>query len=404
LPDLLRIAYLVDGYPAVNHTFILREIVALRSRGFEVEVVAIHGNDRPLERMTELERSEHQRTFRILPAGMHVFTAHASALLRHPIGFLGGLIYAVQLGSRNNIKSLFMHLAYFAEAIVAGHRIESMGIRHFHSHFTSTVALLASRIFGLPFSMTIHGPAEFDDVLGFHIKDKVAASRFVVTISNFGRSQVMRASDPKDWDKLEVCYLGVDPALFGPAPPRPERSPWNLMFVGRLAPVKAQRVLIQACSLARHDLRLRLVGSGPDRQVLEQYAVDCGVKDRVLFEGPRNQDEVVALYRDTDIFVLASFAEGVPVVLMEAMAMEIPCVATWVNGIPELIEHETSGVLVAPADPAALAAAVDRLAADPELRRRLGKKGREKVVATFNLNTNADLLARIFRRRLSGAA
>ena len=184
----MRIAYLVDGYPAINHTFVLREVVALRSKGFDVDVVALHGADRPPEAMTELERAELKRTFNILPFGSHVVKAHLSTLLRKPFAYLGGLLYALRLGSKNDLKGLIMHLAYFAEAIVGGHRIESLGIRHFHTHFSSTLALIASRIFGMTYSMTIHGPAEFDDVIGFHLPEKVA--NFSIRFPLKGRSSI----------------------------------------------------------------------------------------------------------------------------------------------------------------------------------------------------------------------
>ena len=400
MPDTVRIAYLVSRYPATNHTFILREIVALRSLGFDIQVIAIRGADRPDEKMTAVERSERQRTFLVLPFGMHFLRAQTVTALRNPGGYGAGLLLAIKL-SRYNIRSLFFHLIYFLEAVVAGYSATRAGCRHIHSHFSSTVALMTARIFRLDLSITIHGPDEFRDTAGFALKEKVADSRFISTISQYARSQIMLASDPADWSKIEICRLGVDSSVFVPGPARPTDDIFRVICVGRLAPVKAQQILIEACSRlvsAGWKLNLHLVGSGPDLNRLRQFAGSIGMENNVVFEGPRNQDEVIALYRRTDVFALASFGEGVPVVLMEAMAMEIPCVATWVNGVPELIRHNEDGLLVAPSDVDGLAASIQELLKSPELRRRLGSAGRRRVVQSYELQTNTVRLAEIFRK------
>jgi glycosyltransferase involved in cell wall biosynthesis len=213
----------------------------------------------------------------------------------------------------------------------------------------------------------------------------------------------MLASRPEDWPKIEICRLGVDPAVFQPAPERPEPAVFRVIFVGRLAPVKAQRILIQACARlvsSSWQLQLHLVGSGPDSASLRQFVESSGMGQNVVFEGPRNQDEVIALCRNADVFALASFGEGVPVVLMEAMAMEIPCVATWVNGIPELIRDNEDGLLVAPSDVEGLSRAIERLLENRDLRRRLGRAGRQRVLRDYDLQKNTAALAEAFRKRL----
>jgi glycosyltransferase involved in cell wall biosynthesis len=168
--------------------------------------------------------------------------------------------------------------------------------------------------------------------------------------------------------------------------------------------VKGQHVLIAAmAALIKEcrELQLRIAGDGPDRMALRQDAEDRGLSDRVLFEGNLNQDQLLELYRESDTVVLSSFAEGLPVVLMEAMAMEIPCVATWVNGIPEIVTHEIDGLLVPPGDAQALAGAIARLMDDVELRRSLGQRARMKILKKFDLRANAEHLADVFRRRLN---
>jgi glycosyltransferase involved in cell wall biosynthesis len=299
------------------------------------------------------------------------------------------------------------HFLYFAEAVIAGRWMMAEGYSHFHVHFSSTVGLLVTAVFPLTMSITLHGPDEFTDPAGFHLERKVSASSFVCAISHFARSQVMRFCDPSQWSKVEVSRLGVDTALYAPRTHRDQPDLFELICVGRLAPVKAQHVLLGAVSRLVRDgyrVRLRLVGDGPERGLLEARAVELGIESSVVFEGWRNQDAVLALYHQADIFVLASFAEGVPVVLMEAMAMEIPCVATWVAGIPELITDGAQGLLVAPSDEEGLARAIARLLDDPELRRRLGQAGRARVLEQYDLDTNFSRMAEIVRSRLTQKA
>ncbi len=405
MPENPRVAYLVSRYPATNHTFILREIVALRSLGFDLRVIAIRGDDRPSESLTAAEKQERRNTITVLPFNRLFLAAHFLTALRTPHGYLAGLWLACKMGGLN-VRSILYHLIYFAEAVVAGHVARQGGYRHLHSHFTSTVALLAARVFNFDLSITIHGPDEFRDVIAFRMREKIAHSKFISTISHYARSQIMLASDPADWRKIEVCRLGVDPSVFTPRHPGDGATDLRVICVGRLAPVKAQRLLISACARlisAGWKVQLHLVGSGPDLSPLEDYAAAMGIKEQVRFEGGRNQDEVIALYGISDVFALASFAEGVPVVLMEAMAMEIPCVATWVNGVPELIHDHEEGLLVAPSDVEGLAKAIETLLKNPELRRRLGSAGRQKVLREYNLSANTASLAQVFRKYQSPA-
>jgi len=197
--------------------------------------------------------------------------------------------------------------------------------------------------------------------------------------------------------------LGVDPQQFEPRPFRPSPARFEILCVGRLVRAKGQYVLIRAIKRlvkSTPNLRLRLVGDGPDREGLEQAIAVAGLGRWVVLEGSVNQDRIRDFYRQADIFVLASFAEGVPVVLMEAMAMEIPCVSTFVAGIPELIRSDTDGILVAPSDERELASAINRLIDDSALRRRLGIAARRRVMEKYNLDRNVRHLAEIFTDRI----
>jgi colanic acid/amylovoran biosynthesis glycosyltransferase len=398
-----RFAYLLSHYPTSGHAFLLREVVGLRAVGFDLKVIAIRGADRPAEKMTTVERNEQQLATTVFPVRLRSIWAHMATVVRHPVGYAAGILLALRL-AKWSLRAACFNLIYFLEAIVVGFEASVAGCRHIHTHFSSTVALIARRVFDFSLSITIHGPAEFDDVQAFHLSEKVAAAKLIVTISDYGKSQVMRFSAPEHWHKIVVCRLGVDPTWFEPRARPAQPDVFNLISVGRLTPIKAQRLLLDAIEqIVRTGprLRLRLVGSGPDEEQLRLLIVAKKLQDVVVLEGARNQDELLVMYAESDVFALASFAEGVPVVLMEAMAMQIPCVATWVNGVPELIEDGSSGLLVAPASVERLRAALERLLGDSALRQRLGTAGRQSVLEAYDLRANVQQLATVFRDRIA---
>ena len=383
----------------------MREIRTLRALGFDVRVVSILQPDRNPAQLSPEEAEEFRLTFSVLGSGARpILSAHLRTLLRRPLAYVATLASAIRMGGRDMGRA-FSHVLYFAEAVVAGDHLARAGVTHFHTHFSSTPALIAARLFRLHFSLTIHGPDEFNDVLGFHMAEKVARASFVAAISRFASSQIMRASAPRDWAKVHVLPLGVDPQDFAPRP-RPDRSadePFRIVSVGRLAPAKAYHLLIAA--VARlvekgRKVELTIVGDGPERQSLEDAISQWDLDDIVRLAGPCNHDHVIDFYARADAFALASFAEGVPVVLMEAMAMEIPCVATWIAGVPELIRNGIDGLLVPPADPEAVADSLEKLIDDPALGPRLATSARRRVLDLYNLERNSARLADTFLRCL----
>jgi glycosyltransferase involved in cell wall biosynthesis len=212
----------------------------------------------------------------------------------------------------------------------------------------------------------------------------------------------MKLSPYEHWSKLVVSRLGVDATVFAPRPSRPSPEVFEILCVGRLTPAKGQHVLVDAIErLAQQGrrVRLRLVGSGIDEPSLRKRAAEIG-QELVVFEGGVNQDHIRKLYAAADAFCIASFAEGIPVVLAEAMAMEVPCVTTHITGIPELIRNGVDGLLVAPSDLDGLVEALAKLMDDAELRERIGKSGRARVLEFFDLQRNAERLASIFRERV----
>jgi len=403
----IRIAYLVSRYPAISHTFILREICALRNFGFEIHVASINHIDRPIAQLTETERMEMSNTFYVKQAGIFgALTAHLQTIFTHPLRYFAGLWFALRLGGVN-LKKIMYSFFYFVEAVMVGQWMKKHQMNHLHVHFgmaAATVGMITSRIFPVEFSLTIHGPDEFYDVYQNHLPQKIVYAKFICCISQFARSQLMMLSSPSYWNKFEISPLGVDPDVFAQAVSYvPQPHIFQILCVGRLVPVKGQFVLLQAVEhlIAQgRKLHVYFVGDGPDRHYLENTVQKNNLQPYITFAGAINQDRILQFYRQADAFVLASFAEGVPVVLMEAMAMQIPCVTTHITGIPELI-HPGEGILVAPSDVDGLAQAIAKLIDDPALCRKIGIAARDSVMQHYHLQTNTQHLANIFSQHIS---
>jgi colanic acid/amylovoran biosynthesis glycosyltransferase len=406
-PARTSLAYLVSEYPGISHTFILREISRLRAMNSDIRVASINQCRRPTAQLTEEERLEMAATYYVKSAGISgALRAHWFVLISRPVAYLRGLGFALHLAGAD-IKRVVFAFFYFVEAVMLGRWMERQGLRHVHVHFANPaaqVALIASHVFAIQYSLTVHGPDEFYDTQGHNLTEKVAGASFVCCISYFAISQLKLLSPPSEWNKFEHTPLGVDPKVFAPCPFRFVPEPFEILCVGRLVAAKGQHILIDAIDrlVRKHfRVRLRLVGDGPERKPLEFEVRRRGLSEHVIFEGSVNQDRIREFYRAADAFVLASFAEGVPVVLMEAMAMEIPCVATYVGGIPQLIRNEVGGLLVAPSDVNALTSAIERLIGDPALRIRLATAGRTRVLKHYNLDPNVSRLRAIFGTRLA---
>jgi colanic acid/amylovoran biosynthesis glycosyltransferase len=402
----VRLAYLVSRVPAVNHTYLLREIRRLRELGVQVSVASLAPPDRPGEQLDAAEKEEAAAAFYVKPAGLFCYLrAHVLTFFQQPPRYLSTLLYALRC-SGFAPKELPRWVFFFLQAMVVGHWMKRLQLTHLHCHYASSVALLVGRSFPITVSHTMHGPAEFDNPAAFQLTEKIRGSRFVVAISRYGRSQLMRYASLEDWRKLEVCPLGVDPERFHNPGNRNGGRPFHLLCVGQLVPQKGYPVLIDAIArlvASSCPVHLRIVGEGPLRPALEELIRRLALHDSVSLLGKMNPDQVVQLYHHVDAFAMASLAEGIPVVLMEAMAAGLPCVATRIMGIPELIEDGHSGLLVHAGDAAALADALVQLIENPELRRRLGETAQLRVRQEYNLRTNTQKLAALFARHLDAA-
>ena len=404
---IYRIAYLVSQYPAYSHTFILREVQQLRQFGVSIAMASINLPDRPFEKLTEVERNEAENTFYIKSQGiLKAAVALSKTLIRNPFGLLRGLTHTFKLGGWD-VKRLLYHAFYLAEAMLVGQWMRSQNIKHLHVHFATpaaSVGMLVKTVFGYSFSFTVHGPDEFYDAAGYNLPEKILAADFIFCISHYARSQVMKLSPVQAWTKFDVCRLGVDPQRFVPVPKPKQTGICNLLCVGRLTPAKGQAILLESVAQLKNkslSVTLTLVGMGPDEQSLRQYAEFLGISPQVNFTGAVDQDHIMDYYKAADIFVLPSFAEGLPVVLMEAMAMEIPCITTAITGIPELIRNGQEGLLVAASDREGLTQAIEQLVKDQVLRQQLGKAGRLKVLSDYDLFKNTRHLFEILTQRIN---
>lgn len=394
----MRIAYLISQYPAINHTYILSEIAALREHGFDIETLSILPPDRPLSALGEPEKQEHARTFyvkrRSLPGALR---DHSETFLAHPGSWFRTLLFALSL-SRLTPTEIPRWLLFFTQAVIAGRYLQASGIHRLHTHYASSVGLLIARLFPIAVSHTIHGSAEFENPELFRLREKVRYATLVCAISHYGKSQLLRFSPPEDWSKVEVAPLGINPEKF-PFLYHPPHRPLELLTVGQLAPAKGQHLMLEAIHLLASKgklVHLRLIGDGPLRQSLSERAAHLGLTEQVTFEGYRSNEDLPAFHAQADVFLLSSFAEGVPVALMEAMAAGLPCIAPRITGIPELIEHGTTGLLVTPAHIEDLAHAIELLHDDELLRNRLAHAARQKILDSYDIRPNTARLAALF--------
>jgi glycosyltransferase involved in cell wall biosynthesis len=413
----VKIAYLCSEYPAISHTFVLREVEALRRLGAALTTFSIR-RTRADRLLSEADRRAAETTVAILPPSWpRLLRVQLGLMLRAPGVYASTLALALRLappGLRGRLWQVF----YFAEATMLWSACRERGIRHIHVHLANAaadLALLATRIGAAvepeqpwSWSFTMHGPTEFADLRHYRLAEKLSDASFVVCISDFARSQLMALSDPDDWDRLEVIHVGIPVDQFTrSAPPQPTSRPPSILYIGRLVPEKGQAVLLEAVALLAgrgHNVEVTLAGDGALRGDLEARAERLGIGPQVSFLGAVGQDRLRELYEGASIFCLPSFAEGVPVVLMEAMAMALPVVSTRITGIPELIEDGVGGLLVAPGRPDELADRLETLLSDPALCRDLGAHGREAVLREFDAERSATQLYELFAKRLLGAA
>ena len=385
----------------------------MRERGLTVEVASINPSDPPIGSLPPIEAAEANQTYYVKPSGSIAvgFEVLTIALLNPAVTFRG-VRATLRLGGWD-LKSRAFAFFYLAEALLVGRWMRNRSLPHLHVHFggpVATVGMLAAKAWQIPWSLTLHGPDEFFDQEAFYLREKIESASFVVCISDFCRSQVLRIVPDLSDDRLEVVRLGVDysalQSLIPSSVPNSTAQPLRLVCTGRMVAAKGHRILLEALALlAAGGVRFScaLIGDGPERHSLESLCRHLNIAEDVQFLGAMAHQPTLSEVARSEVFVLASFAEGLPVALMEAMALGIPCISTTIAAIPELIRDQENGLLVPAANVGALQVALDRLANDPELRHEFGRKARATVEIDYNLARNLDLLAEMWSRRLSGS-
>jgi colanic acid/amylovoran biosynthesis glycosyltransferase len=397
-----RVAYLVNQYPQPSHSFIRREIRALEEQGYDVERFTVRTYDGKL--VDEQDRAERNRTTSLLDVGpVRIAAAMVKEFCRGPRTFLRTLKLADRLGRRSD-RGRVRNLVYFAEACVLRRMLAERGIEHVHAHFgtnSTSVAMLCRELGGPRYSFTVHGPEEFDKPEFLHLGEKIERSAFVVAISEYGRSQLYRQCSYEHWQKIEVVRCGVD-AQFHDVEPTPPSAEPHLVCIARLHEQKGLPMLVDAAARLKAeglDFQIDVIGDGPLRGELEAKIAALGLEQQVRLIGWKSGAEVREALVRSRAMVLPSFAEGLPVVIMEALALHRPVVTTYVAGIPELVEDGIDGWLVpAGAIDPLVRAMREALQASVEELALMGAEGARRVAERHRATTEATRLADLFER------
>lgn len=395
----MRLAYFTSCYPRATDTFIRREVIGLRSRGFEVFTYSVREADSSHGVDAEV-RDEMRTTRYLLPVDYpRLLLGVLVTVLSRPVRLFRAFATAMST-SRAGIRGHALQMAYLLEAILLSRYLQEDRIEHVHNHLgdsSGNVTLFAALILDIPFSISIHGPHIFFDAGSWALDVKARHASFIACIGYFCRSQLMLNIDKADWDKLKIVRCGIAPDAYRFRLPDPGVE--KLLFVGRLDVEKGIPILFASLKVLHrqgYEINLVLLGDGRDRKLLESMAAEMGLSDHVDFRGFVGQDVIAEELRSSDVFVLPSYAEGIPVSLMEAMATGIPVIATNVGGVTELVVNQETGQVVHASDELSLADAIARYSDQPEFYQRIAKNAREKVSEEFSIEEQVDVLARLF--------
>jgi colanic acid/amylovoran biosynthesis glycosyltransferase len=398
-----RIAYIVSGFPNIYETFILYDILAMEKLGVAVELYPLRRQYSQVihpeaERWLELA---HYHSF----LSLNVLRAQWHFIRRNPLGYLK-LVAEICRGTWGSANFFLGAVAIFPKSVLFARMMSTQGITHVHAHFANhpaVAALIIHRLTGIPFSFTARGSdVQVDRRM---LKEKVGAAQFVITVSGDNKQIIVDECSPSVSKKIHVIYGGVDVDRLSPHFTSRTAGPLKILCVARLEEVKGHTYLVEACRILRERgvaFECRLVGEGPLFKQIEMQIKQTGLGKEIQLVGPVSYQEVIKEMARADVVVLQTAPtaqgdrEGIPNVLKEAMACGLPVVACGVGGIPELVDHERTGILVALKNPDALADALQRLYEDSALRTRLGRAGREKIVREFNLKSSTTKRAQLF--------
>ena len=400
----MRLAYLVSRFPTLSETFVVREVLEVRRLGHEVRVYALKSSPDPGydSAAEDVVRATQYSPF-LLSAGL--LWANVRTALGRPLRYWGTLLFVI-LHSLGQPKECLKTIVSFPKTVYYGLLMDRRGVEHIHAHFANIptlAALIIHRIWGIPFSFTCHAHDLF--VFRSLLAEKLRAARFAVAISDYNRRFLERFCAAQDMPKVHVVHCGADVGKLAGRPRTPR--PGLVVSVARLTPMKGLAHLVEACAILRERgaaLECIIAGDGEEAPVLRAQVAARGLEGIVKLPGRIAAEKVPDLVAGASVFVLPCVQapdgsmDGVPVSLMEAMAMRVPVISTAVSGIPELVRHEETGLVVPPADPAALAGAIARLLEDKALADRLAEKGCRLVREEFDLRANARRVVELMQR------
>ena len=396
----MKVGYLINQYPKVSHSFVRREINALERAGLEICRYSIRSLQ---DELVDAEDNQEYEKTRFLITKR--FPGNAIASFFKQLPGLGTLIRAVSLTVQTGWRSesgLLRHFIFFLEACVLAEWCKKEQVQHLHAHFgtnSATVAMLTGLLAKMPYSFTVHGPEEFDKPAFISLGEKIKRSAFVVGISSYGKSQLYRQLESEYWDKVQVVHCGLDQGFYsGEVAPVPEQK--NLVCVGRLCEQKGQLLLIKAAKVLFDEgleFTLKLVGDGPMRAEVEALINEYHLNSMCEITGWMSSGAVRHELEQSRALVLPSFAEGLPVVIMESMALSRPVVSTYIAGIPELVKPGESGWLVPAGSIQELVDAMrEVLTISVENLSEIGERARSRVLERHNIDTEAAKLKNLF--------
>ncbi len=396
----MKLAYFINQYPGISHSFIRREIQALERGGAEVFRYAIRPSKD--EVIAQEDFDENAKTRHIITAGAGAITRSiTSEIMANPLGAARALGAAMSMGWRSE-AGLVRHLFYFGEALVLANWLKRDGLRHVHAHFgtnAATIAMLAAPLARARFSFTVHGPEEFEKPALISLRRKLETAAFSVAISQFGASQLKKLSSPSVWPNIKIIRCGIERAFYHGVGNDVVSAP-HFVCTGRLCAEKGQIDLVEATARVAKDIpdiKVTLIGDGPMRGDIEAAIKTHGISRNIVLAGWRTPSQVRDALLGARGFILPSYAEGLPVSIMEALALRRPVITTYIAGIPELVSDGACGWLTPAGDVDAIAAALRAaISADDAQIARMGDEGRRRVEAMHDIDTEAGRLAEHF--------
>lgn len=397
------VAYVINRYPATSHSFIRREITALETKGVVVERFSIRNAE---DLVDPLDEAEARKTCFILQQGtFFLMRSTVVRLLKRPLSFLSTLGTAIRTGLGSK-QGMLRHLAYLIEASDIAWKAEAANVRHVHAHFATNstdVALYVHKLTGIPFSFTLHGSDEVDQQLALRVPEKISQAKAAIVVSDYARAQLIRWAAPEDWSKISVVRCGLDFDEFsGGAAAAPNNH--RLISIGRLVPQKGQLILIEAARQLRDagaSFELELIGDGELREAIEERIRQYNLENQVKLLGWQTNAQVIEHLQDARALVLPSVAEGLPVVIMEALALGCPVISTFIAGIPELVTPDC-GWLVPAGNASALADVMQTvLGASAGQLTNMGIAGARRAREMHDIRVESAKLLQIFKNGLA---